>query len=252
MKETIIEKKIVKSKGKPKHGKKHYKKHGVNYNTLKPNTIGFALKPRQFTKMPYEISSVCTAVGAAGGQTSFSQIWSLNSLFKPDVGSYGKNIKPDGYTLATTMYLDYIVHGALIELDIWQGTVGVAPVNCAIGFSNSNSIFSVGNYASDMGQRVGAKLLKVGNTNSSSGHQKYKKYVRLCDITGETKQQYRDNVYINGSALNASPPSTTLLYLTVGGLPETFGGTPASSVYYEGKITYYVELYNTVFTASAP
>lgn len=164
---------------------------------------------------------------------SYEQIFSLNSLFKPDVTNTGH--QPYGFDTMAVLYNNYLVHGCRVDLEWYDPTADGVIVGYRIqGSSVSASTVSA------LEEAPWTTLKSISNTGDQKVIQRI--FIQNPQCLGLTKDQYTSDTNQYGAAVTASPTQQTYLRLAV---LSTQGGA-SSSIKLKITLTYGTMFWNRV------
>jgi len=202
---------------------------------MAPRTLGFAIQPRKFTKVSWTGSYNQTLSVA---QNSFTVLFRANSIYDPDYTNVSKNTSVNGYYLSSVIYQRYRVYGVKADYIIYNNSVTIG--QAALVGGNETSQYATSAYVTDIAARNGvkSKILPPGSGNKPVY---MSKYFNCCDLTGDTKLDYKTNP-ANSSAIGTNPTNPAYVGLTIGMLPEIATQSIVTTI--RLRLTYFVELYD--------
>lgn len=190
-----------------------------------------AIAPRTFVKLVYSGTAQELALVAS---TINRQVFRLNGMYDPDLSGAGH--QPYYYDQWSSMYYNYRVYGAKVEVRVAMSSGYTKPVYFCLWASDS-TVSSITN-PDQMVETYGSKLTMLTSDQSS---RYVKRYYPIYSIFGIGKQQYSYDPNYAGKLGNVGVGQDPTL---VAAVSLMFYSNQASFVNFDTKITYYAMLYN--------
>lgn len=163
----------------------------VPYINLSSNSRGI-IGDRFATRLQYFDGPYVINPGVAGAYSS--QIWQVNSLYDPDTTGVGH--QPNGFDQMMTLYKEYVVRRAYIELEIWNSDNTQAQM-VVLSVSNSSSAF--GDIVVEM-ESGNSEFNTVGVSQGGQAVRKMKKWIDISKFLGTDVT--KDDTYVGTAAAN--------------------------------------------------